>query len=234
MRRKIILGSLAAVALGTVGVVWLTHSVAQPPLQNLNARPGQDTAGPSLPLSQIVLFSSGVGYFQREGEVDGNARIDLQFPIGDVNDLLKSMVLQDLGKGKVGAISYDGQDPIEKTLRSFAVDLTGNPTFGQVLNQARGEKVEVEMQATAVNQPSTLTGVIMGIESQIESVGANAARELPMLNLNCAEGMRCLNLKEVQRIRFLNPRMDAELRRALDVLASAHDTLKKQVSLNFN
>src|SRR5437870_2096564 len=54
-----------------------------------------------------------------------------------------------------------------------------------------------------------------------------------MLNLNCAEGMRCLNLKEIQRIRFLNPRMDAELKRALEVLASAHDTLKKQVSLNF-
>src|SRR5262245_20740624 len=113
MRRKIILGSLAAVALGTAGVVWLTHSAAQPPLQTLNARQGQDGAGPSLPLSQVVLFSSGVGYFQREGEVDGNARIDLQFPIGDVNDLLKSMVLQDLGQGKVGAISYDGQDPIE-------------------------------------------------------------------------------------------------------------------------
>ena len=67
MRQKIILGSLAAVALGTVGVVWLTHSVAQPPLQNLNARQGQDGAGPSLPLSQVVLFSSGVGQELRPG-----------------------------------------------------------------------------------------------------------------------------------------------------------------------
>ena len=29
------------------------------------------TRGPSLPLSQVVLFSSGVGYFQRGGRVDG-------------------------------------------------------------------------------------------------------------------------------------------------------------------
>src|SRR5437764_7941925 len=92
MRRTIILGSIAAVAIGTVAVVWLTRSPAQQPVQNLNARQA-DGGGPSLPLSQVVLFSSGVGYFQREGEVDGNARIDLQFPIGDVNDLLKSMVL---------------------------------------------------------------------------------------------------------------------------------------------
>ena len=220
MRRNIVLGTLAALALGAAGIVWVTRSTAQQPLQNLNAKQGADEAGPSLPLSQVVLFSSGVGYFQREGEVDGNARIDLQFPIGDVNDLLKSLVLQDLGKGKIGAISYDGQDPIEKTLRSFAVDLTGNPTIGQVLNQARGEKVEVVMQTTAANQPGTLNGVVMGMESQTETVGPNAVHEAHLLNLNCAEGMRCLNLREVQRIRFLNARLDAELKKALDVLAA--------------
>src|SRR5205085_12408017 len=173
-------GSLAAAALGTVAVVWLTRTPAQPPVQKLNAAQVEG-AGPSLPLAQVVLFSSGVGYFQREGEVDGNARVDLQFPIGDVNDLLKSMLLQDLGKGKVGAISYDGQDPVEKTLRSFAVDLTGNPTFGQVLNQARGEKVEVVMTQTAAGQPGTITGVIMGMESDMQPVGPNAVHEVHML-----------------------------------------------------
>jgi hypothetical protein len=56
-------------------------------------------SSPQLPIAQAVLFSSGVGYFQREGEIDGNQRIDLSFPVGDINDLLKSMVLQDLGGG---------------------------------------------------------------------------------------------------------------------------------------
>jgi hypothetical protein len=50
-----------------------------------------------MPSSQIVLLNSGVGYFQREGSIDGDARVDLQFPANDVNDLLKSLVLQDLG-----------------------------------------------------------------------------------------------------------------------------------------
>jgi len=49
-----------------------------------------------LPIGQMVLFSSGVGYFQREGAVEGNARVDLSFPVSDINDLLKSMVLRDL------------------------------------------------------------------------------------------------------------------------------------------
>jgi hypothetical protein len=48
------------------------------------------------------------------------------------------MVLQDLG-GQITAVNYDSHDPVEKTLKSFAVNLTGNPTFAQLLDQARGE-----------------------------------------------------------------------------------------------
>src|SRR5262249_3630027 len=65
--------------------------------------PAQVAAVP-LPIAQVVLFSSGVGYFQREGEVQGNARVDLSFPVQDINDLLKSMVLSDLGGGHISAV----------------------------------------------------------------------------------------------------------------------------------
>src|SRR5262245_4623394 len=41
-----------------------------------------------LPIAQVILFSSGVGYFQREGEVEGSSRVDLSFPVQDINDLL--------------------------------------------------------------------------------------------------------------------------------------------------
>src|ERR1051326_3578134 len=189
MRRRYALGAVTLLLVGSMAAVWIVHSTkAQNPAGQLVAKQGPAEAQPSLPLTQVVLFSSGVGYFQREGDVEGDARIDLQFPIGDVNDLLKSLVLQDTGKGKIGAISYDGQDPVDKTLRSFSVNLTGNPTFGQVLNQARGEKVEVVMQSTAAGSPGTLTGTIMGMESEMQPAGQNAAKEVHMLNLVCAEG----------------------------------------------
>src|SRR5262249_9183369 len=67
-------------------------------------------AAAALPLRTAVLFSSGVGYFQRRGEIEGNARVDLTFQVKDINDLIKSMVVQD-DKGQVGAISYDSLDP---------------------------------------------------------------------------------------------------------------------------
>jgi hypothetical protein len=187
------------------------------------------TTGVPLPIGQVVLFSSGVGYFQREGEVQGNARVDLTFLVQDINDLLKSMVLEDLGGSHISAVSYDSQAPVEKTLRSFAINLTSNPSFGQVLNQARGEKVEVAMQTAGRN---TLTGVIMGVEQKREVNGKDTS-EGEFVNLWSSEGMRSLKLSDVQNVRFLNPVLDSEVRKALEVLALSHDTQKKAVSLNF-
>src|ERR1041385_9466642 len=46
--------------------------------------------------------------------------------------------------------------------------------------------------------------------------------------------MRGVKLADVQRVRFLNPTLDSEFKRALETLALSHDTQKKAVSLTFN
>jgi hypothetical protein len=227
MRRTYLhLGLIAAVATTAV-IAWRTTATkADPP------SPVEQAAKKTLPLTQVVLFSSGVGYFQREGSVEGNTRLDLAFPVTDINDLLKSLVFHDLGNGKISTVSYDSQEPIDRTLKTFALDLTTNPTFGQLLNQARGEKVEIALQQTsaaATGQPATMTGVIVGMEAQTE-----LGKEVHSLNLLCAEGVRCLPLAQVQRMRFLNATLDAEFRRVLEVLATAHNSQKRGVILSLN
>ena len=57
---------------------------------------------------------------------------------------------------------------------------------------------------------------------------------MQMLNLWCADGMRGVKLAEVQKVRFLNATMDAEVKKALETLALSHDTQKKAVSLRFS
>lgn len=191
----------------------------------------------SLPITRVVLFNSGVGHFSRAGEVDGDARVDLTFPEGDVNDLLKSMVLEDRsGAGRVSAVSYDSRDPIARTLSSFAVNLSADPTFAGIVSQLRGERVEVAVSATAANQPGKLTGTIVGVEKQRAPGGPPGnpqGVETEVLNLWCAEGMRAVKMGDIQTLRFSNPVIEGEFRRALDVLARSHDSQKKAVSLHF-
>src|SRR6266851_2367907 len=209
MRRTMIVSA----AVGVAAVVFF-----------LLLRPSPSPAGPEktgqddqlsskalqLPIGQVVLFSSGVGYFQREGTVEGNSRIDLSFPVTDINDLLKSMVLRDLDGGHVSTVSYDSNAPVERTLKSFAINLASNPTFGQILNQARGEKVEVVMQQANATQPATMAGTVVGTEHQKLPAGKDGAVEAEFLNLWCDDGLRAVKLNEMQRVRFLNPVMDSE------------------------
>lgn len=180
----------------------------------------------ALPVSKIVLYASGVGYFQRDGQVDGRAEVTLRFKTDDVNDLLKSMVVQDLDGGQVRAVTYDSRDPLARVLKSFAVDLTANPGLGDLLRQIRGASV-------VVAAPEPVRGVILGVEKKREPAGEGEVVEVEYLNLLTDTGLRALPLAQLQRIELVSERLDAELRQALEVLASGHDTQKKTVRLIF-
>jgi hypothetical protein len=221
--KKYLCLALLPIVMGLSALLWWYHSGSN------RAAASKDDNDPTkkLPLTHVVLFNNGVGYFQREGAVEGNARIDMTFPAGDVNDLLKSMLLEDLNGGTISTVNYDSQLPIEHTLKGFMLDLTGNPSFGDLLNQARGEKVEVVPKDNA--QGNTLTGTIVGLETTARGTD----KESHQLNVKCTEGMRCVPLAQVQRLRFLNAALDNEFQHALDVLAGSHDSLKKMVSLHF-
>jgi hypothetical protein len=182
-RTPLIAGLIGSAAVAGFFLFRAPVSVARP------AAPNPETAATKLPVKQVVLFSSGVGYFQRQGEVEGDARVDLSFPAGDINDLLKSLTLQDLNGGLVTAVSYDSHDPVERTLKSFAVDLTGHPGVMGLLEQARGEKIEILLQQSAGQQSGTLSGTIVGVEAQ-KQAGKEGPEQVAFLNMWCADGLR--------------------------------------------
>lgn len=187
-----------------------------------NVKPG--TA--DLTLKRVVLFSSGVGFFEHAGQVTDDAQVDMKFKTEDINDLLKSMVVQDLGGGQVSTVSYGSKDPISKTLKSFAIDLTTDPTLGQLLAQIRGEKVRIEA-------PNEIAGIVLGVETRDQKVGDDQVQKVEFLNLLTDTGLRSVSLQSVSSIKIVNEKLDSELRKALALLASSHDMDKKTVTLDF-
>jgi hypothetical protein len=185
-----------------------------------------DEVAADLPIQRVVMFNSGVAFFEHAGDVQGNATVDLTFNVRDINDLLKSMVLQDLGGGRISTVSYGSKEPITRTLKTFAIDLTANPTLANLLSQVRGEQVEVEA-------PSKITGIILGVETRKQPAGKDQTVDVQYLNLLTPDGLHSVALASVGRIKLTNPKLDAELRQALSILATSHDTDKKKVSLNF-
>ena len=182
-----------------------------------------------LPVRMVVLYSSGVGYFEHGGTVKGNGSAELLFKSGQINDILKSLVLEDLDGGKIGTIAYPSQDPVEKTLKGFQVDITANPSLGDLLNQLRGAAVRVTVHA------ETIEGTILGLEKRRKVMPGqnNPVVEEWMCNILSGTAMRSMWLDETQKIELLDQELERDLREALSALSGARNKDKKPVVINF-
>jgi hypothetical protein len=182
----------------------------------------------SVPISTLVLFTSGVGYFQHDGTVEGNAKMELTFSTGQINDLLKSLVLRDLDGGAISSVTYSSRDPITRTLKSFSIDLTSNPAMANLLAQTRGESVAVTLASG-----TTQTGTIISVESRQVPTAAKGEVTGDFVTLNTTAGVTSIALMDVQGIRFLRKEVQDDLAQALQVLSSSHGIEKKKVVLHF-
>jgi len=163
---------------------------------------GAEESAAALPLTSLALFTSGVGYFQHDGSVTGDARLELTFPSRGINDIIKSLILRDLDGGTVSSVTYASRDPITRALKTFAVDLTGNPALAAILQQVRGQQVELSVQefnpyrAPSVQAGTTtakvevppvtkVSGSVVGVECR----GLPVTGETDMMKLITALGM---------------------------------------------
>ncbi len=212
--------ALLIVCVSASAVAW-----AQAPNEPQPAPPpGKQT---DVPVKAVVLFSSGVGYFEHFGSVKGDGSTELRFKTNQINDILKSLVLQDLDGGKVSTVTYPSQDPIAKTLKSFQVDITNNPPLADLLNQLRGAKVTVQAQA------EKLSGTILGVEKKRRPVEKGEPVERSVLNLLTGATIRSIELDDINSLVLEDQQLQEELTKALAALAGARDQDKKPVAINF-
>jgi hypothetical protein len=182
----------------------------------------------SVPVTKVMLFSSGVGYFEHAGSVRGNASTELRFKTSQINDVLKSIVLQDEDGGHIGAITYPSLDPLDKTLKSFQVDITRNPSLADLLNQLRGARVTI---AAATEH---LSGTILGVERRQKAPERGEQPvEVPVLNLLTGAAIRSIELPSIASLTRDDPQLQDELAKALTALVQARDQDKKPVTINF-
>src|SRR5690242_15509407 len=79
------------------------------PLPAALAQTPADATRTAVPVKRVVLFSSGVGYFEHDGTVRGNGTAELRFKTDQINDVLKSLVLQDRDGGRATTVTYPSQ-----------------------------------------------------------------------------------------------------------------------------
>ncbi len=189
-----------------------------------------------LPITRVVLYKHGVGYFERDGRVEGDATLTLTFKQPEVSDVLKSLTVLDLDGGHVASVSYDSTKPLEQLLAEVALTIPDEGSLVGLLPQIKGARVRVHppRQATmgGFSPPPSSDGVegaLVGVDTQQQKVGDVATRAVYISVLTDQGELRLYDLMALGRLEILDP----TLRRDLDFYLRTQLSAKKKDARTF-
>src|SRR5437762_12595817 len=120
MKRTLLLVAISLLSLNSFAQT--RHVARANPAQTSAIRASTQT----LPIRRVILYSTGVAYIERRGPVAGHAEISLSFKQSQVDDVLKSMVVLDLGQGRIGAVSYNSSAPPSTRLAEIPFSISSS------------------------------------------------------------------------------------------------------------
>ncbi|MCL1792340.1 MAG: DUF4139 domain-containing protein [Oscillospiraceae bacterium] len=167
-------------------------------------------------LRRLTLFSSGVGFFEHNGDISGNVEFTLTFNKDAVNDALKSIVINDPDANPV--IFYHSEDTLLRTLKGLSIDLHENDYIAELLSELKGAEIEVFA-------PNSIKGRIMLVEDRrnFEPETKTFGRDA-FLTLFASDGIRVLSIKEINRFLFTDPKINADIDRVLDLIMQSRNS----------
>src|SRR3989442_14979678 len=110
-----------------------------------------EAAAAKLPVRRVVLYKNGVGYFEHLGRVRGSQDVSIDFTSGQLNDVLKSLTILDLGKGRITGVSYNSDAPLGRRLGLLRLPVGEKPSVADFLGALRGARLELHSGAGAAS-----------------------------------------------------------------------------------
>jgi hypothetical protein len=176
-----------------------------------------------LPVTQVVLYKHGLGFFERAGTLGPGESARLDFDAGEMNDVLKSLTIDERG-GKISGLRYDSSDPLSHTLAQFPFQIGGAQPLSAMLDQLKGARIELKFAG------ETATGVVVNAR-EIPAAENQPAREQLTLLLDSGD-LRNLDLGAAAGIRFSDPKLQQQFRDYLVALAAARSKERRSVYID--
>ncbi len=176
-----------------------------------------------LPIRQVVLYKHGVGYFERAGQLAAGEAARLDFRAAEMNDVLKSLTIEEQGGGKVAGVRYDSSEPLSQKLGEFPFQLGAGQPLSAVLDQLKGARVELKFA-------ETVAGAIVGARL-VAADEKHAEREQIALLLDSGD-LRNFDLAAATSIRFADPKLQLQFKDYLAALTGARSKEKRSVYID--
>ena len=127
--------------------------------QPARAAASASSPGTRLPVRRVVLYKSGVGYFEHLGRVRGNQTVAIDFTSGQLNDVLKSLTTLDLDGGRVLGVSYNSEAGLERRLGALRLPVRAGHTRGAAQCDPRSEDRSTQRRATTTSAGCSASSV---------------------------------------------------------------------------
>jgi hypothetical protein len=207
--------------------------------QSSNSDPVSAEPSARLPVTRVILYKNGVGYFEHSGHVRDNQDVNVDFTTAQLNDVLKSLTVLDLGKGRITGVSYNSTAPLEHRLGSLRLPVGENPTTAQFLDALRGARVEVHSGSAAAS------GRLLSIEEREILTGRDGPKGedgdgsssnkigLTQVSLVSDSGeVHLFNLTPSTTVRVVEKEVNEEVGKYLGLVASTRDQDVRRMTIS--
>ncbi len=171
-----------------------------------------DVESAKLPLSRIVLYKHGVGFFERRGRVAGQVNIQLKCGADEIDDMLKSLLVLNLGEGRLSEITYECSKTLETRLAEFGFDIQRSRGLVDLVTQLKGTPVAVTASSGSV------LGRIVGIDEVEQIVGETKVKDQQLILYTDDCVFKRYSLSSVNSIRIEDSKLAQEIKEQLQLL----------------
>lgn len=170
-----------------------------------------------LPVKRVVLYKNGVGYFEHVGRIQGNQDVAIPFTSGQLNDVLKSLTVLDLGGGRITGVNYGSRAPLDRQLGELRLPLAERGSLNDFVSALRGAKVEIRSGTT------TVTGRVLSVERKTRSI-SGVWNDIDIATV-IAEGgeVRTIELLPGCSVKLLDAGLSGRVDRYLDIVSSGRE-----------
>ena len=178
---------------------------------------GNTAVDASLPVKRVVLYKTGVGYFEHLGRVRESQDVTIPFTSGQLNDVLKSLTVLDLNGGRITGVEYGSAAPMDRRLGDLRLPVGEKASLTEFLGALRGARLEVR------SGPSIITGRLLSVERKTRIAGGTTL-EVDYLSLITDSGeLRTTELTPAFSVKLLDRGLPAKMDRFLDVVSAGRE-----------
>ena len=164
-----------------------------------------------MPIRGVTLSSAGIAQIERAGEVAANAPVVFRAPLGDVDDLLRSLLILD-PSGRVEGLSLPARDLLNEAFRGLPLRPADFENRASLLNALRGQEAEA---AGARGRIATAAETDAGLT----------------LSLIGPRGLLSVQLKPGDEVMLTDPALAARVARAAEALAAARSDDERRIEI---